>query len=132
MAIIPHITESEWLIMHELWKDSPLTAAQLVERVQAQKGLVATTIKTLLRRLISKNAVRFTIDENNAKLYYYYPNVTEEECIEKQSKHFLSLYYGGNVNKMLATFVDDSQLSGEEIDQLKDLLDAKKKTLEED
>lgn len=126
MSDLPHITESEWLIMHELWETSPLTAAELVQRIQAQKGLVATTIKTLLRRLIAKKAVRFTIDKRNSKLYYYYPNVTEQACLAKESRHFLKLYYRDNVNDLFTAFVDNTDLSNAEIDHLKGLLERKK------
>ncbi|MDL2218280.1 BlaI/MecI/CopY family transcriptional regulator [Christensenellaceae bacterium OttesenSCG-928-M15] len=129
MSDLPHITESEWLIMHQLWEEAPLTAAEIVERVQLQKGLVDTTIKTLLRRLIAKKAVRFTIDEKNSKLYYYYPMVTEEECVSEKSRHFLSIYYRDNLEKMVTAFVDDSHLTAKEIDNLKNLLDEKKKGL---
>lgn len=129
MSDLPHITESEWLIMRQLWEEAPLTAAEIVKRVQMQKGLVDTTIKTLLRRLIAKKAVRFTIDEKNSKLYYYTPTVTEEECISEKSKHFLSIYYRDNLEKMVSAFVDDSDLTATEIDNLKKLLDEKKKEL---
>ncbi|MDL2317961.1 BlaI/MecI/CopY family transcriptional regulator [Eubacteriales bacterium OttesenSCG-928-A19] len=129
MSDLPHITESEWLIMRQLWEEAPLTAAEIVKRVQMQKGLVDTTIKTLLRRLIAKKAVRFTIDEKNSKLYYYYPMVTEDECISEKSKHFLSMYYRDNLEKMVSAFVDDSDLTASEIDNLKKLLDEKKRGL---
>ena len=126
MSKLPHITESEWMIMHHLWEQSPLTAAQLVERVQQDKKLVGTTVKTLLRRLIAKDAVGFTIDENNAKLYYYFPLVAENECVTQKGKRFLSLYCDDNIEKMLTTFVDSTELTDDEIDKLKSILDGKK------
>lgn len=129
MRDLPHITESEWIVMNQLWDTSPLTAAEIVKRVRMEKNLVSTTVRTLLRRLVAKKAVRFTVDENNAKLYYYYPMVTEEECVSEKSKHILSVYYRDNLEKMVATFVDDSALTAEEIDSLKELLEKKKRDL---
>lgn len=126
MSNLPHITESEWLVMSQLWNQSPLTAAEIVKLVNIEKELAATTVKTLLRRLISKQAVRYTIDKDNAKLYYYYPIVTEEECVLEKSKHFLSAYFRNNLEKMVTTFVDGSDLTTNEIDSLKELLDKKK------
>lgn len=126
MSDLPHITESEWLIMRQLWEKAPLTAAEIVDRLQTQTGLAPTTIKTLLRRLIAKKAVRFTIDEKNTKLYYYIPLVEEQDCVEKESRHFLSLYYKDNVQRLLTTFVDTNDLSDEEIDQLRQLLEKRK------
>lgn len=129
MSKFPNITESEWLIMKQLWRQSPLTAAELVKNVQTEKELVATTVKTLLRRLIAKGAVRFTIDEHNSKLYYYYPLVAEDECVRNKTKHFLSVYYKDNLQKMMATFVEDSSITEDEIDSIKKLLDEKKKDM---
>lgn len=126
MGALPHITESEWLIMNQLWEMSPLTAAEIVKRVQAEKNLVATTVKTLLRRLIAKEAVGFTVDPKNSKLYYYSPLVTEKECVVEKSKHFLSLYYKDDIEKMLTTFVDSSNLSDDELQHLADLLKRKR------
>lgn len=126
MTKLPRITESEWAIMKELWSEAPLTAAQLVERVQKEIDLAVTTVKTLLRRLIAKGAVKYSIDENNAKLYYYFPLVTENECVIDKGKRFLSVYCNDNIEKMLTTFVDSTELTDDEIDKLKEILDGKK------
>ncbi|MDL2215458.1 BlaI/MecI/CopY family transcriptional regulator [Ruminococcaceae bacterium OttesenSCG-928-N02] len=131
MRDLPHITQSEWNVMKELWKKSPLTAAALVENVQAEQMLATTTIKTLLRRLIAKEAVGFTIDEKNAKLYYYFPLVSEEECVKKAGKEFLKQYHQDNVESLFATFMDSTDLSGEEIDHLRALLEQKKAEADE-
>lgn len=131
MSDLPHITQSEWNVMKQLWEKSPLTAAELVKNIQAEHALVATTVKTLLRRLIAKEAVGFTIDEKNAKLYYYFPLVTEEECVKKASRHFLKQYHQDDVKSLFSAFVDSTDLSNEEIDQLKDLLERKKAEADE-
>lgn len=122
----PHITETEWLVMRQLWEKSPLSAAEIVNRVQTEKPLVATTVKTLLRRLIAKDAVGYSVDKKNSKLYYYYPLVTEESCATKQRKHFVSLYYNGSFKNMVAAFMGDNDLSHEELEGLRQLLDEKR------
>lgn len=107
---LPNISESEWLIMNKLWEASPQTAAEIVEKVQQEKELEMTTIKTLLRRLIAKKAVSFTIDPKNSKLYYYSPIVEQHDCVMEKSKQFLSLYYENNLNKLFANFLEDAIL----------------------
>jgi BlaI family penicillinase repressor len=97
-----------------------------VERVRRVKNLEDTTIKTLLRRLIAKKAVDFTVDAKNAKLYHYFPTVTREDCVLKESKHFLSLYYKDDMSKLFATFVENVDISDEEIERLKCILEQKK------
>lgn len=123
---LPNISESEWLIMNKLWEKSPLTAAEIVEKIQREKDLKITTIKTLLRRLIAKKAVSFTIDPKNSKLYYYSPIVEQQDCILKESRQFLSLYYENDLNKLFANFLEDTKLSDQEIEALKKILEQKK------
>ena len=112
--------------MNKLWEKSPLTAAEIVEKIQREKDLKITTIKTLLRRLIAKKAVSFTIDPKNSKLYYYSPIVEQQDCILKESRQFLSLYYENDLNKLFANFLEDTKLSDQEIEALKKILEQKK------
>ena len=112
--------------MNKLWEKPPLTAAEIVEKIQREKDLEVTTIKTLLRRLIAKKAVKFTIDPKNSKLYYYFPIVEQQDCVLKESRQFLSLYYENDLNKLFANFLEDAKLSDKEIEALKKILDQKK------
>jgi len=123
---LPKISESEWLIMNKLWEKSPITAAEIVEKVQRERDLEVTTIKTLLRRLIAKKAVSFTIDPKNKKLYYYSPIVEQQDCVLEESRQFLSLYYQNDLNKLLANFLEDAGVSNDEIESLKKLLEQKR------
>ena len=113
-------------LLNKLWEKSPLTAAEIVEKIQREKDLKITTIKTLLRRLIAKKAVSFTIDPKNSKLYYYSPIVEQQDCILKESRQFLSLYYENDLNKLFANFLEDTKLSDQEIEALKKILEQKK------
>ena len=40
--------------MEVLWRDSPLTAAEVAGRVPAEKGWSIRTVKTMLSRLLAK------------------------------------------------------------------------------
>lgn len=131
MTNLPHITESEWAVISKLWEESPLTIVEIVKRVQADKQLAPTTIKTLLRRLIAKNAVDFTVDKKNSKLYYYFPLLTEQECVAQQSHHFLSLYFKNDIQKLFSTYVDNTDLSEKELKSLRNILNKRKDDFKE-
>jgi BlaI family penicillinase repressor len=126
MANLPALTESEWLVMLRLWEKFPLTAAELLEITINGKTLPNTTVRTLLRRLVAKKAVGFSIDEQNANLYHYFPLISEQDCIRMENKHFLELYYRNNTSKLFAAFMDDADLNDEEIERFKMMLDDKK------
>ncbi len=119
------ISESEWMIMNRLWEASELTAAELVERIQQERTLEPTTIKTLLRRLIAKGAVHYTVDPKNSKLYHYRPAVERQDCVRQENRQFLSLYHRNDLRALFASFLDDAHLSEEEAAQLRLLLERK-------
>lgn len=122
-----NISSAEWRIMQALWEgDEPMTSAEIVAQVKDRRDRSPRTIKTLLQRLVSKGFVDFTIDAADSRIYHYHPKVTEEECVEKENRDFVSLYYKGDVGGMLARFIGDSDLSPGQIEELTALLEAKK------
>ena len=51
------ISEAEHAVMEALWEESPLTAVDVCERVCAANDWSMPTVKTLLSRLVAKDAV---------------------------------------------------------------------------
>ncbi len=125
MPSLPPITESEWLIMARLWAKYPQTASELADADLDGKQLTLATVRTMLRRLVAKKAVGFTVDEKNASLYYYRPLYCEQDCVRQERQHFLEHYYRNNVGELLADIVSDTDLPTEELARLKALIDKK-------
>ena len=124
MANSPAITDAEWDVMQVLWEEAPLMANDVVERVAARNQWNPRTVKTLLNRLVNKGALRY---EAEGKRYRYFPRVTRQECVRRKSRWFLSQVFGGAVGPMLAHFVNEAPLTGEEIRQLRKLLDERQR-----
>lgn len=118
------ISDAEWLVMKVLWQESPLTASSVIEYLKLETNWNPKTIQTLIGRLVKKGALDINKDAN---LYQYYPLVSQEECMREETKSFLQKVYGGSLNLLLANFVKSENLSPEEIEELKSLLDEKKK-----
>lgn len=91
-----HITEAEWQIMRVLWSKSPVTSNYIIETLGEKMGWSPTTIKTLLGRLVKKNAINF---EPKKSTYYYYPLVTEKDCMKIEIQSLVKRVYGGVLNK---------------------------------
>lgn len=100
-----------------------MTAAEIVAKELDGKLLSDATVRTLLRRLVAKKAVGFSVDESNANLYYYHPLVCEKDCILKERRNFLELYYRNNIGELIAGFVSDTDISEHDAQQLKKILD---------
>lgn len=120
MIEIPRISEAEWEVMKILWVKSPSSANQIIESLSGSNNWKPKTVKTLISRLVKKNAIGFTQDN---RLYYYYPLVDEDECLKAESQSFLNRVYGGALKPMLINFLREEKLSLDEIEELKRILD---------
>ncbi|MFH1717711.1 MAG: BlaI/MecI/CopY family transcriptional regulator [Planctomycetota bacterium] len=122
MKKLPRISESEWLVMRVLWSKSPLAANEVFDQLESQTKWKPKTVKTLIDRLVKKGAVRF---EKEGRRYLYYPAVARAECVATERLSFVRRVYGGITKPMLAAFLEDAQLSAEDIAELKDILEQK-------
>lgn len=106
------------------WKQSPIAASEVIERLEKRRGWHSRTVRTLLDRLVKKGALRFAVD---GKRYLYWPKVTFEQCVHRESRSFLDRIFGGEAGPMLAHLVRTSPLSPAEIKHLKEILNEKEK-----
>ena len=120
MKKLPKISDSEWEIMKIIWQNDSITSTKIINELQEKTNWKASTIKTLINRLLNKEAISFT---KKGKEYYYFSIVSEEECIKEESKSFLSKVFNGSLNSMVVNFVKSQKLTKTEIDELKSILD---------
>ena len=122
MKKVPKISESEWMVMRVLWAKSPLTANEVVERLAGKTKWKPKTVKTLIDRLVKKGAVKF---EKEGRRHKYYPAVGRAECVATERRSFVRRGYGTITKPMLAAFLEDAELSADDIDELKEILEQK-------
>ena len=121
---LPRISESEWRVMQVLWEHSPRTANEVVQRLGGEVKWTPRTIKTLIGRLVKKGAVQF---EEEGTRYRYSAAVAESECIRSETRSFVARVYQGAMKPALAAFLEDLDLSPEEIHELQEILEQKRK-----
>ncbi len=118
---LPQITDSEWIVMKVLWEESPLLSRDIIKRVGEKSTWNNKTIETLLRRLVDKGAVGFSLI--NSKVREYFPLVSHEECEKVESETFLRKVYDGSVSMLMAGLLKHQKVSQEELEKLKKLID---------
>ncbi len=122
MKRLPKISESEWLVMQVLWSRGVLTANDVVEKLAGKTKWKPKTVKTLINRLVKKGAVKF---KKEGRKYRYYAAVSQAKCVRTESRSFVQRVYGGAARPMLAAFLEDAELSAEDIAELKKILEQK-------
>ena len=124
MPSTPRISDGEWAVMEEIWHQHPITALEVVQKLSARKQWQDQTIRTMLRRLIDKKALKY---KAAGKIYYYEPAVSREQCVRVESRSFLDRVFGGAAKPLLVQMIQDADFSPKDIAELKKLLTRKEK-----
>ncbi|MEA4902576.1 BlaI/MecI/CopY family transcriptional regulator [Desulfitobacterium sp.] len=124
MCEIPKISEAEWEVMKIIWsKSSPCTANDIVDALIDVADWKPNTIKTLINRLVKKKALGY---KEEGRLYLYYPLVSQAECIKSETKSFVKRVFGGALQPMLVSFLQEETLSPDEIEELRHIIEERK------
>lgn len=116
--IAERISDSELEIMKLLWKaEDALTSTEIREQLQQSMGWEATTIKTLISRLVHKEA----ISQEKRKVFYYRPLISEKEYNGWATGRLINKLYKGSAAAMVAALVDSQGLSEGDIAELREL-----------
>ena len=118
-----HISDAEWQVMQMIWERRSATAAEVIALLSPQTGWRHRTVRTLLARLVEKGALSARADGNR---YVYTPLVSRTRCVRQEGRAFLNKVFGGDATELLVHFLRDTNISAEEIDKLKRLLDEKR------
>lgn len=124
MREVPNISDTEWIVMKVIWSHSECSASQVIDGLEGVTKWKPKTIKSLLSRLVKKQAIGYKEDKRS---YIYYPLFTEEECVRVESQSFLDRVFGGEINMAIANFIEGKKMSKQQIDELRKLLDQKDK-----
>ena len=118
--ISPNISDAEWDVIKVIWDSGPLTAGQIVAALEGQKHWRPRTIKTLLARLVKKGAVKSVVED---KKYVYRAAITRQQAARHEARSFLSRVFDGALVPAVVTFLKETDLSADDVQQLKQILD---------
>lgn len=110
------IFESEYLFLCLLWEKEPVASPDLVKLCEKQFGWKKSTTYTVIRKLSDKGIIRNekTIVETL---------VSKEEVDWQAGDELLERTAKGNIPSFLATFLKDRQLTREEAEHIKKMID---------
>jgi BlaI family transcriptional regulator, penicillinase repressor len=118
------ISDAEAEVMAVLWQKSPLTAQQVIDRVPADKGWSANTVKTLLARLVAKGALAHRAD---GRRYLYTPVLEKADYVSGESRQLIDRLFGGKVSPLVAHLAQRDALDAGEIAEIEAILNELKK-----
>ncbi|MCM3734960.1 BlaI/MecI/CopY family transcriptional regulator [Bacillus cytotoxicus] len=123
MKELPRISEAELEIMKILWGKSPQTANEVIKELESIVDWNPKTIRTLINRLVQKEAVSY--HQEKGRMYSYYPLVSQDLYLQVETKSLLKRFCGVAFKPLLVNFLKEEKLSSEDINELRQILDEK-------
>lgn len=118
------ISEAEHAVMEALWRRAPLTAAEVCDEVCDDRDWTLATVKTLLSRLVAKNAVTTKAD---GKRFLYSPKIARSRYLGSESRRLVDRLFGGRAAPLVAHLAEVEALSALDIAEIENLLETLKR-----
>lgn len=124
MGELPQISDAEFEVMDVIWKYAPISTNEITDRLAKTKDWSPKTIYTMLSRLEKKGVI---VHEKESRVFVYTPCVRKEQYIEAESRTLADRFFDSAMNRMVVSFLDQKELSSEDLDELQRILDRKRK-----
>jgi predicted transcriptional regulator len=113
------ISEAEHAVMEALWERAPLTATEVADFVGEERGWTLPTVKTLLSRLVTKQAVATAPD---GRRFLYRPLLERADYVGGESRRLVDRLFGGRAAPLIAHLAENEALSDQDIAEIEALL----------
>lgn len=114
------ISEAELQVMEVLWAaQGPLTAIEIAERIDPERGWSLATVKTMLSRLVAKAALTH---REEGRRYLYSPAIQRDSYVGTESRRFVDRLFGGRVSPLVARLAEEDALDNDEIAAIEAIL----------
>lgn len=109
--------DSELKVMDVLWKEGDLTAKKISDILKEQVGWNMNTTYTLIKRCIAKGAIKRS--EPNFMCHALIP---KEQVQEQETTELINKVFDGSADLLFASLLNRKNLSTEEIERLKQIV----------
>lgn len=118
------LSKTEEQLMEMIWTNGRIFMKEILENYPDPKP-ASTTIATLLKRMQDKGFVAY---ENYGNSRQYYALVKKDDHFSKQLKGLVKDYFGNSALQFASFFTQNSNLTKNELEDLKKLIDEQIKT----
>lgn len=112
------LSDNDFEIMNIIWDKGEVTALEIAGRLAEKKGWKKPTVYTLIDRLIKKGAV-----ERSEPDYICRALINKEDVRTSETAGLLQRLYSGSAKLLISGFIKEKQLSAEELEELRKLID---------
>lgn len=117
----PEITDAEWAIMKVVWEHQPCAAGTVQEELAQDLGWAYSTVKTTMDRMVGKGLLTIKKIRN---LQLFSAKVERKQAAAWEFRRMLTRAFDGAMSPMMQHLVENENLSQDDLDQLRRLVDA--------
>ena len=119
------LAPTEWQVMKVLWEHGPMAARDVFAALPEETDWAYKTVKTLLSRLVAKGALDYDQIGNS---YLYRPIIAQDEMTRSEVRTVFERIASKAIPPILANFIEEADLTKEDIAELKKILNKKQAT----
>ena len=113
------LTQAEWQIMNALWEKHPATARDIMSRLPGDVKWAYTTLKTMLSRLVEKEAVS---EKKLTNTSIYEPLVSQHKARLSAFKSLLDQSFDGAMGPLMHFMLEEQKLNAKQKKELIEIL----------
>lgn len=113
------LSKTEEQLMELIWKHEKVFLKDLIDCFPEPKP-ASTTVATLLKRMQDKGFVGYTLYGNSRE---YYPLVSKDDYFSKHMDGIIKNYFGNSALQFASFFTTASNLTNDELEELKKIID---------
>ncbi|KRL52424.1 CopY/TcrY family copper transport repressor [Lacticaseibacillus manihotivorans] len=122
------MSPAEWNVMRVIWTKSQADTTTIIQALQAKRDWSQSTIKTLLRRLVEKQALTTT---KVGRQFMYHPEISEQHAMQKSANTLFDSLCDMKKGAILTNLLESSPLSRSDIERMQKVLAEKAQTAPE-
>ena len=113
------ISDAEYAVMEVLWARHPLSAAEVCDEVCRAREWSLATVKTLLGRLVQKQAIAAAPD---GRRFLYSPLIARADYVGGESRRLVERLFGGKAASLVAHLAEQEALTEDDLAEIEALL----------
>jgi len=121
---LDHFGQLQRAVIEVVWELGEATVRQVWTRLCRRKELAYTTVLTALQRLERDGWLRHRVD---GRKHIYLPTRTREQAGAGSVRKFVQRMFNGNALVLFRQLVEEGELSDEELRELQQLINQKRK-----
>lgn len=117
----PTLPDSELEVLRVLWKTERATAREVWGELHRHGSeWTYATVNTLLQRLEAKG---LAASDKSKMTYVYWPVISRQQVVKRRVKQLVDKLYDGKSGSLVMHLIKSQKLSGQEVSEIRDLLD---------